>query len=546
MTAASFAASRMAALRSQLSSVRGRALVVVVTITALTVLAIGAVTHWVRLGQLETSVVQGTEQEAGELQRLLDRGPASASEDQADRVPTELPPEDAYDSTFDSVEHLLWTFMSTSVPAHNEVIVGVVDGDVRYTYDGPAGEGLSPEAIEEVVREHGQPGRTVHTMDEHDDRDIGFGLIHVDIAGDEQEGYLVVATDITAARADIIDSWWRYVLISLLFLVAASAVAYFLIGRVTAPISRLREATESISAHDLSERVQVPGQDSDISNLAENFNSMLDRIQTGFEEQRQFLDDAAHELRTPLTILQGNLELMDEDDPKDAAETRDLMLDEIGRMNRLVEDLLLLAKSRRPDFIRPAPMEVEAFMDDACARVSALSAQRRWLVDVSTDGALSADRERLMQAVIQLAANAVKHTDEGDTIALGAMWVDDARRAGSRRLELWVRDTGEGIAHADQLRIFERFGRAAAGRTVEGSGLGLSIVSAIAAGHGGRVGLRSSPGRGSWFTLHLPEHGPSADGSDPAAVGGAVPEIQLDSMPDSAAGEIEPRPAAGP
>lgn len=503
-------------LGGHLSSVRGRVLVVVITITALTVLAIGAATHWVRLGQIQTSVVENTDQEAGELQRLLDRGPAAG-----------VAPAEVNDEAFSGADQLLWTFMSTSVPAPNEVIVGVVDGQVTYTYDGAAGEGLDDAAIERAVREHGQEGRTVYTTERADGRTVGYGLINVQVPGDERVSYLVVATDITEARQNVFDSWWRYVAVSLIFLALAAAVAFFAVGRVTAPISRLRAATADISPQDLSQRVEVPGQDSDVTQLAANFNSMLDRIQLGFEQQRQFLDDATHELRTPLTILHGNLELMDEHDPSDTAETRDLMLDEITRMNRLIEDLLLLAKSRRPDFIQSQELEVSAFLEDAFARIRGLSEQRSWIVDATADGLLHGDRERLMQAVIQLAANAVKFTAQDDTIGLGAMWVEDPERAEpegagaeatgpgaahrGRWLELWVRDTGIGIEPADQKRIFERFGRAGAGRSVEGSGLGLSIVSAIAAGHGGRVGLRSSPGSGSWFTLHLP-------------VGGRLPE----------------------
>ena len=113
-----------------------------------------------------------------------------------------------------------------------------------------------------------------------------------------------------------------------------------------------------------------------------------------------------------------------------------------------------------------------------------------------------------MQAVIQLAANAVKFSAADDAIAIGASWgeLDD----GGRRLQLWVRDTGAGIDVKDQARIFERFGRASAGRTVEGSGLGLAIVEAIARGHGGRIALRSELGVGSQFTLVLPEGGASA------------------------------------
>lgn len=521
----SSAPARPQALRRALSSVRGRALAVVVGITAITVLLIGAATHWVRYGQIEAAVVESSQQEAQELQRLLDRGPGVPQDGAV--PPVEAAPPDAQDARFETADHLLWTFMSTTVPAPHEVIVGVIDGEVRYTYDGAAGEGLSTQEIERAVADLGQEGRTVHTLRTAGGRTVGYGLISVEVPGDDRSAYLVVASDITEARGEVWDSWWRYVGISLVFLILASVMASYLIGRVTAPISRLREATEAVSAQELTRRVDVPGQDSDIARLALTFNSMLDRLERGFEEQRQLLDDAAHELRTPLTILHGNLELMDVDDLADIAETRELMLDEMSRMNRLVEDLLLLARSRRPDFIRTGEVETGAFLDDAFARVRTLSEDRLWVVDARPGGQLVADRERLMQAVIQLAANAVKFSEPGDTIALGALWVEGGIRAAEegehddgpgRRLELWVRDTGIGIDPQDQRRIFERFGRAAAGRTVEGSGLGLSIVSAIAAGHGGRIALRSSPGDGSWFTLHLPAEGPEG-----AAEGRSVP-----------------------
>ena len=490
-------------VRTELRSVRSRVLATTIAFLAVALLAVGGITHYLRLVDLDESVRQDIVQEAGELQRLAQRGPlgpdASLSEDldaTAEEPFTDLP-------------QLFYTFMTTTVPGEHESILALVGGEPAFEHADRSRFQLDAPATLAAAVERARPGQTVVFDLEQDGRTLRLGVISVVLDEDPRQGYLVVGFDMSAQRRIVLDSLWRYLGIAALTTVVAGLVAYVLVGRVTAPITRLRRATEQISPDDLGRRVPVTQDDSDVGQLAVNFNGMLSRIEAAFVQQRQFLDDAAHELRTPLTILHGNLELMDEHDPHDAAETRDLMLDEISRMNRLVDDLLMLARSRRPDFVRPASFEVSAFLDDAFARISALSGQRRWRVDSRCEGLLVADRERLMQAVIQLAANAVKFSAEDDTIAIGASWgeLDD----GGRRLQLWVRDTGAGIDVKDQARIFERFGRASAGRTVEGSGLGLAIVEAIARGHGGRVALRSSLGAGSQFTLLLPEGGPSPE-----------------------------------
>nr|WP_239537276.1 ATP-binding protein [Arthrobacter roseus] len=155
-------------------------------------------------------------------------------------------------------------------------------------------------------------------------------------------------------------------------------------------------------------------------------------------------------------------------------------------------------------------MELEHFVIDVLDRVSLLG-ERNWIIDHPGSGRVWADRQRITQALVQLAANALKFTADGDTIAIGANWSDpppsmiqDPEVHHAAALELWVRDTGAGIAAADQERIFDRFGRGATGRTVEGSGLGLSIVTAIMDAHGGAVTLSSQQGRGSTFTLWVP------------------------------------------
>jgi signal transduction histidine kinase len=228
---------------------------------------------------------------------------------------------------------------------------------------------------------------------------------------------------------------------------------------------------------------------------------MLSRLERAFVGQRQFLDDAGHELKTPLTVLRGHLELLDEGNPAEVAETRALLLDEIDRMSRLVGDLILLAKSDRPDFITVAPQDVEQLTRTLLSKARGL-AERDWQLDEVATGTAVVDEQRVTQAVLQLAENAVKHTDEGATVALGT------RHEGGT-LQLWVRDTGPGVPAADREHIFERFGRSDVRPDAEGFGLGLSIVRAIARAHDGEVHLADpGPGqRGARFVITVPARG---------------------------------------
>jgi signal transduction histidine kinase len=235
---------------------------------------------------------------------------------------------------------------------------------------------------------------------------------------------------------------------------------------------------------------------------------MLERLDEGARQQQQFLDDAGHELRTPLTILRGHLELVSVDDPVDVIATREVLLEELDRMQRLVDDLLVLANAGYPDFIRKAPIRIPEFLEQVMEKIHVL-ADRRWQIDESTDYVVEADPQRLTQALVQLAANAVKYTGSSSTIALGSRIEgptapDGTPMAGSDTLELWVRDTGAGIQVKDQQRIFERFGRARPGRGEEGSGLGLAIVAAIAEAHGGTASVESAYGQGSRFMIRVP------------------------------------------
>jgi signal transduction histidine kinase len=277
-------------------------------------------------------------------------------------------------------------------------------------------------------------------------------------------------------------------------LLIGSLLAWRLAGRVVDPVTRLTRAARSITETDLSRRIPVEGRD-EVAQQAATFNEMLDRLEQAFQTQRQFIDDAGHELRTPLTIVLGNLELLPED-PEERRETVALMTDELERMSRIVRDLLLLAKREQTDFLELGTVEIGGLTDELGTKAAAL-APRDWRIESRGQGIVIADRQRLTEAVLQLAENAVTHAD-GD----GPLWLGSSVQNGTARI--WVRDEGRGIALDEQSAVFERFRRAEAESRFRGSGLGLPIVMAIAEAHGGRVELESTPGQGSKFTVVIP------------------------------------------
>jgi two-component system OmpR family sensor kinase len=257
----------------------------------------------------------------------------------------------------------------------------------------------------------------------------------------------------------------------------------------------LTETARSISQSDLTRRIEVRGA-GDAADMAVSFNAMLDRLEAVFRSQRAFIEDASHELRDPLTVCRGHLDLLGED-PEERARTMALVKDELDRMGRIVDDMGLLAEAEQPDFLRPEWIDMGLFTHELTAKAGAL-ANRQWTLDVAAEGPLFADRHRLTEAVMNLASNAVHHTFEDDTVAIGTSLEE-------HEVRIWVRDTGSGISITDQARIFARFTRGTdARRRYRGGGLGLAIVKAIAEAHAGRVELKSRLGEGSTFTIVIP------------------------------------------
>ncbi|WP_260479057.1 cell wall metabolism sensor histidine kinase WalK [Kibdelosporangium aridum] len=294
-------------------------------------------------------------------------------------------------------------------------------------------------------------------------------------------------------RASATSTLRTLIVVSLIGLVLTAGVAWVIAGWILAPVRTVRMAAAELTEHDLTRRIPVRGRD-DISALAEQFNAMLDRLEHAFATRQQFLDDAGHELRTPITIVRGHLELMG-DDPLERAEVIRLCTDELDRMARMVDDLLLLAKAEQPDFVKLEMTSVPELTSDIDAKVRAIG-DRRWILESLGEGDARLDEHRVTQAMVQLAQNAVQHTNPGDEIRLGSSLMWD-------QVHFWVTDSGPGVDQAEIVRIFERFAK---GRdnTRDGAGLGLAIVKAIADAHHGVVTVYSPPEGGASFRLELP------------------------------------------
>lgn len=414
------------------------------------------------------------------------------------------------------VDRLLNAYLASTMPEDDETYFSVIDGrpDRRSSIEPLARLDLDRELV-------GAVGATATPELGRIDSDAGevrYGVFPVTVPGDSRQAVLVVAEFAAPERSQTVSVLRTLLLVSVGALAAAGVGAWLVAGRLLRPIRAVSETAESISESDLTRRIEVSGDD-DVAELARTFNRMLDRIESAFEVQREFLDDAGHELRTPITVVRGHLDVMG-DDPAERARVMPLVTGELLRMGRIVDDLLVLARADRPDFLTTGHVDVADLTVEVVAKAQPLGA-RRWTVSEVACVVAVADGQRLTQALIQLVTNAVAHTAPGDLIDVGSAW-----RGGD--VLLWVRDGGPGIAEDTQATIFDRFATFSTDGNKESTGLGLAIVRSIAEAHGGEVRLRSRPGEGTTFTLLLPLAIVDATNVD------ATASIDGDSEPETA------------
>ncbi len=295
-----------------------------------------------------------------------------------------------------------------------------------------------------------------------------------------------------------------FVLAGAVALVLALIASYLAGASVSLPLRRMARVAARVDDGDLHPRMHPPDMASaEIRVLAESFNHMLDRLEAAFAAQKEFVSDASHELRTPLTVIAGQVEVLAAQrnpSSEDLQAVHRLVSAEIARTSRLVDDMLLLSRSERSDFLRPRVIELPRFVADLWAGMTS-GVERRFQLSAVPQATLEADPDRLAQALRNLIRNAIEHT--ADPVGLVSLQVD--RLPGD-----WVRftvlDDGPGIDPEQRERIFERFHRvdAARDRASGGAGLGLAIVAAIAHAHGGRIRASAAVGGGAALELELP------------------------------------------
>jgi signal transduction histidine kinase len=295
----------------------------------------------------------------------------------------------------------------------------------------------------------------------------------------------------------------------LFFIVAPAALlltafAAFFITRIAfKPISSMVHTTRSITASKLDSRLSVPQTKDEIRELAETLNEMMERIDAAFRTQRQFVADASHEIRTPLTIIRSELEFAERNAGKpEAKKSLHIALEELERLSRLTNGLLLLTRLDSPGFsLKTRPVRLDELLIECVQNLKNAAVQRNVTLELHIDEVveLSADRDRLKGVVLNLLDNALYYSPEGGTVHLSlTISPNDAVR-------IIVEDSGPGIALNDLPHIFKRFYRADTERSREnGSGLGLAIAEQVVRLHGGNISVESTLGVGSKFTVELP------------------------------------------
>lgn len=391
------------------------------------------------------------------------------------------------------VERIFEVFLQRNIPARTEAYLTFVDGELfmRSRHVVPYRLDRDPELVAEwsslSEAERGEVDTPAGTVEY-----LAVPLVF----GDDPRGVFVAAFFRDLELADVRPALIGAVAIGLITLLVGSVLAWRVAESILRRVRDVSGTATTITEGDLTRRIDVRGRD-EIATLARTFNDMLDRLQEAFAAQRRFVDDAGHELRTPITIIRGHLELLDED-PEERRATLALVMDELERMQRIVDDLLVLAKAEQPDFLDLATVDLAGLTEEIHAKVRGLGG-REWHLEEVGKGRIVADRQRLTQAAMQLAQNAVQHA-EGD-VDIGS-----SLRNGEARL--WVADRGPGVAPEVRDRIFRRFARGPGARRSEGAGIGLAIVWAIAEAHHGRVDVDGRPGAGATFTIVVPTDPP--------------------------------------
>lgn len=291
---------------------------------------------------------------------------------------------------------------------------------------------------------------------------------------------------------------------ALAVILLATLLSLLVVGRALRPLSAITQGAERIAQGDYRHRVNLDAGTDEVGRLGAAFDRMAAAIATAFATQRRFVADASHELRTPLTALRGYTDILllgVGEDRNTAERVLGAMQEDLGRMSRLVDDLLMLARLDGASALQMAPIRLSDLLSAAAGEGRAISGGAQRIVDHPVPGEILVwgDRDRLRQVLSNVMANACAYCPPGSTIALHVT-------ADQRWVSVEVQDDGPGILPSDLARLGERFyrGDAARSRRTGGTGLGLAIARTIVEAHGGALSIESTLGAGTTVSIRLP------------------------------------------
>jgi two-component system, OmpR family, sensor kinase len=324
-----------------------------------------------------------------------------------------------------------------------------------------------------------------------------------------QGNFVVLAIPMDSVTSTLDQLLFRETIISAALVVATALIAFLIVRLGLRPLQRMGVVAGEIAAGDLSRRVEPATPKTEIGRLGLALNGMLSQIEAAFAQSkaseqrlRRFIADASHELRTPLTSIRGYSEMLRRgaaESPTDADLARRRIEEESVRMSTLVDDMLLIARLDQGRPLEMKPVDLQDIARDAVDDARAVAPQREISLNAADPAVVSGDDVRLRQVLGNLVRNALVHTPSGSPIEISVSSEDSVAR-------LSVADHGPGLHAEDRERIFEAFYRADPSRSRDsgGAGLGLSIVNAVVAAHGGKVTVKETSGGGATFEVELP------------------------------------------
>ena len=480
---------------------------------SLAVASIVAFELLLRDGQRDIDVVIAREQERFELSMVE----LLAEEQEAN--PTESPRR--------ALETAVERYLALNPPNDSYWTIVTFEDGRRYA------SAIGPPELEPLFREGRLPSGDLNVRETiaTEAGDIRTSSVPV-LLGDIVVARLQIVSPLAPVRADAIEA--------ALLLSAAAGVALLLGGvllsatlwRALTPLGGLASAARSTGLRSLGQRVPVPPTEDEVGVLAREFNTMLDRLEHASSAQQEFMASIGHELRTPITIARGHLELLDKvghDDVEARSETVAILRDELGRMSRLVDDLMAIARADMEDFVRLRELELVSWFEELELKLAAMPAARAVRILPPPPVVLSADPDRLAQAVLNLIINADLHTPDDTIVTVGAQLRD-------RHVAITVADDGPGIPAHIRDDVFAPFVRSS--DTPGSTGLGLAVVQAVVAAHGGRVEMETGE-RGTTFVLLVPW---TREGPDD----GLLPEDHVVQLPAGTGEEPVEDPAEDP